>query len=200
MNCTFSRGEVNQLNFLVRRESVKQDFALQLYVIQRVYWLLPTKKKWQERVSGLFNPPWWTSSVVLATLRLQRSVICDPPTRDELIGIFKQLKDFRVLMKTVFWLKLFYKKRLTVIHELFVTAWGTECCPENYSTFVLLPSTKRDGDYRGISLIDESTMILSSLLLVRFSAEHDQWTCPNQSGFRLGRRSTLDHLPNSGAS
>ncbi len=78
------------------------------------------------------------------------------------------------------------------LHRVITKVWLCEVVPNNWSEAVLLPLFKKGGKliysyYRGNSLVDVALKVFVVILLKRFQSEKDQYTHPNQSGFRPGR-------------
>ena len=78
------------------------------------------------------------------------------------------------------------------IHNLLLLIWEQEDVPKNWRNSVLVPVFKKGSkhmcqNYRGISLIDIASKIITSIIRSRISAVYESNLREEQAGFRQGR-------------
>ena len=87
---------------------------------------------------------------------------------------------------------------LKVMHRLFKLVWDTEELPAQWKKAIIIPLHKKKdkldcSNYRGISLLCQSSKIFSSIILHRIKARTEEILSEAQAGFRRDR-STIDQI------
>ena len=151
--------------------------------------------RWVEHFSRILNNRRPQQPLNCVTPTELYGVNCDTPTKEEIAGAIKSLKNKKAPGEDGIPAEI-YKACATVLldplHRLFSSIWDSEVFPTDWSTSLLLPFLKK-GDrticenYRGISLLNVATKIFATVLLNRFARERHTRTRPNQGGFRPGR-------------
>lgn len=84
------------------------------------------------------------------------------------------------------------------VHDLILQIWQTETIPENWKTGLICPIFKKGdrlicNNYRGITLLDTTYKVLSSVIYAKLLPHAEQLVGDYQCGFRPSR-STIDQL------
>ena len=158
-------------------------------------------KLWREHFSSLLGCDNCEEGVYTDTPITDDGVEIPPPGYDEVCLAIKRLKNNKAAGADGIPAELFKtggNELLKTMHELICKIWSEECMPSDWNLSILCPIHKK-GDptictnYRGISLLNISYKVLSSVMCERLKPIVNKLIGPNQCGFRPGK-STIDQI------
>lgn len=157
---------------------------------------------WREHFSGLLNGDDDNPEDVFPETPFANDGIdIPPPDYDEVCLAIRRLKNNKAAGADGLPAELFKtggEELFRHMHQLLCKIWSEECMPSDWNLSILCPIHKKGdptmrANYRGISLLNISYKVLSSVLCERLKPTVNRLIGPYQCGFRPGK-STIDQI------
>lgn len=158
-------------------------------------------RRWRDHFNGLLNGSTVAEEVEPDIPITDDGVDIPPPDYDEVVKAVKRLKNNKAPGADGIPAELFKtggEELLKRMHKLLCKIWSDERMPSDWNLSILCPIHKKGdstvcANYRGISLLNISYKVLSSVLCERLKPIVNNLIGPYQCGFRPGK-STIDQI------